>query len=317
MTIRGFFAALLVLIIASLGITVIFYSERQTKRHRKELLTIVVTTGMIGDTVRNIVGDQAKVITMMGPGVDPHTYEATVVDAINLNNSDLVFYNGLHLEGPMHHSFNSLARYKKVYPVSNALDPKMILQDPNFPAGKDPHIWFDVTIWIRVARFICDKIKLYDPANASFYEGNTKRYIQQLQILHQEIQNAINSIPIAKRKLVASHDAFGYFGRCYSLQVVSLQNISTVTEPSTYQRIALKKFIIQHGIKAIFLEYSVNHKGMYSIQEDCRKAGHSVACYTIYSDTIGESGTQEGTYIGAMKHNLKMIIKGLRSCKTK
>ncbi len=311
MTKREFFTTLLLLVAMLVGLAYTYGVEYQERSLQNNKLKIIATTGMIGDVVRNIGGDKVDVNILMGAAVDPHSYEATPTDSRYLTSANIVFYNGLHLEGGMHHSLESLSEYQHVYAVSDGLDKKAILADPDFPTGKDPHIWHNVSHWIKVTRFIAAKLKEHDPTNAALYEANSQKYIAKLKQLHQDIETAINKIPIKKRVLVVCHDAFGYFAKAYNAHVKSLQGISTVTELGTYSRIELENFIKEHHIKAVFIEYSVNHKGMYSIMEACQQGGHPLICYEIYSDTIGAEGTEEGTYIGAMRHNLKMIIKGL------
>ncbi len=274
-------------------------------------LKILSTTGMIGDIVKNVVREKGAQVILMKPGVDPHTYEATVRDAWALEQADLVFFHGLHFEGEMHRHLEMLGRYKAVYALSDALAEEHLLSDPHFPSGKDPHIFWDIGNWIRVARFVTEQIKKHDPANADFYEKNGRQYIQELHALEDGIQALLAGIPVEERILVTAHDAFSYLGRRYGITIKSLQGISTVTESSAQQRIALKNYILTHGLRAIFIEYSVNPKGIKALQQDCAKAGHPVACLQLYSDTLGEAGTPEASYIGALRHNIAMIIKAL------
>lgn len=293
---------------AFLGLSLV---EKHQYTSTDRRLKILSTTGMIGDIVKNIVRDRGEQTTLMKAGVDPHTYEATVQDAWALENADIIFFNGLNFEGEIHHNLEMLGRYKPVYAVSDALAEEDLLADPNFPTGKDPHIFWDVENWIKVTRFVTDQLKEHDTENAEFYEKNAEKYIQELWKLDAEIKKAFEVVPEEERILVTSHDAFSYLGRRYQITIKSLQGISTVTEASAHQRIAIKYYILDHRLQAIFVEYSVNPKGIEALQQDCHRAGHKLACFELYSDTLGEEGTPEATYVGALRYNIKMIIKGL------
>ena len=279
----------------------------------KARFTVVVTTSMIGDAVQQIVQDHAKVITLMGPGVDPHAYKATQQDVKHLRNADIVFYNGFHLEGKMADVLHKLSQKRPVYAAGDALTPAQRLVDPNFSIGIDPHIWFDVSLWKQAIQYISDQLQAADPDAAADYKANTARYLQQLARLHQETRQAIQQIPPPQRVLITAHDAFGYFGRAYSMEVRGLQGISTVSECGLKDVTDLVKFIIQRNIKAIFLETSVPEKPLQAVVEGCIKRGHlvTVGGY-LYSDALGQAGTPEGTYYGMVQANVQAIVNALK-----
>jgi manganese/zinc/iron transport system substrate-binding protein len=279
----------------------------------KDRFTVVATTSLIGDAVKNIVQDHAAVITLMGPGVDPHAYKATQQDVKHLLNADVVFYNGLHLEGKMADILHKLSKKKPVYAAGEAITPAQQLVDPNFSIGIDPHIWFDVCLWKQVVQHISDQLQAADPEAAAYYKENTACYLQQLDELHQETLQAIQKIPSAHRVLITAHDAFGYFGRAYDMEVRGLQGISTVSECGLKDVTDLVKFIIQRNIKAIFLETSVSERPLQAVVEGCRKRGHRVAAGGyLYSDALGQEGTPEGSYQGMVRANVQTIINALK-----
>jgi manganese/zinc/iron transport system substrate-binding protein len=280
----------------------------------EDRFTIVATTSMIGDAVRNIVQDRARVVVLMGPGVDPHTYKATYRDVRNILDADIVFYNGLHLEGKMADMLHKLGHQKRVFSASNALLPEQQLVDPNFSIGVDPHIWFDVCLWKQVIQYISDQLQLADPQRAAYYQANTRSYLEQLDTLHHTIQQAIQSIPHAQRILITAHDAFGYFGRAYAMEVRGLQGISTVSECGLKDVTDLVRLIIQKNIKAIFLETSVPEKPLQAVVEGCNRQGFAVKIGGhLYSDALGQVGTPEGTYCGMMQANVNTIVSALTS----
>ncbi len=273
-------------------------------------LRIVVTTGMIGDAAVQIVGDKAQVLTLMGPGVDPHTYEPTLADMDALRQADLVFYNGLHLEGAMH--FTPLARSKPVYAVSEALTPQDILADPLFPAGQDPHLWGDVQLWKKAVAYMSERLQAHDPAHAACYVARTKAYLAALEALDRDILDAMAQIPASKRLLITAHDAFAYFGRRYGLRVYALQGISTAMPPAIHDRMRLKALIQQHGITTVFTEATVSDKNMQAVIASCKAEGHHVqASGVLFSDSLGAPHTPAGTYIGMMRANARHIQQGL------
>ncbi len=276
-------------------------------------LAIVATTGMIGDAVKNIVKDKAEVTTLMGPGVDPHLYKATQKDLKKIMKADLVFYNGLYLEGKMAEIFKKLQKIKPLYAVSDVLDKKLLLHDPDYHNNMDPHIWFDITLWIAVVKYINYVIGKKDPTNTTFYQKNTTNYINQLKELHDKIKKKIKKIPSEQRILITAHDAFSYFGRAYGLEVKSLQGISTLSEFGVRDITNLVNFIVTKKIKALFLETATPDKPMKAVLEGCLKKRHTLTIGgALYADAMGKEGTLEGTYIGMFTKNVSTIVQALQ-----
>ena len=279
----------------------------------KNRFTVTATTSLIGDAVKNIVQDHATVITLMGPGVDPHAYNATQQDVKHLLNADIVFYNGLHLEGKMADVLHKLSKKKPVYAAGEAITAAQQLVDPNFSIGIDPHIWFDVCLWKQVVQYMSTQLQAADPQAAAYYKENTVCYLQQLDALHEATLQSIQQIPSAHRVLITAHDAFGYFGRAYGMEVRGLQGISTVSECGLRDVTDLVKFIIQRNIKAIFLETSVPERPLQAVVEGCKKRGHQVIVGGhLYSDALGQAGTPEGSYYGMIQANIQAIVNALK-----
>jgi manganese/zinc/iron transport system substrate-binding protein len=279
----------------------------------KSRFTIVATTGFIGDAVRNIVQEHAEVITLMGAGVDPHAYKATQQDVRHLFNADIIFYNGFHLEGKIADILHKLSKKKLVYAACEAMTPSQQLVDPNFSIGIDPHIWFDVCLWKQVVRYVSDQLQAADPQAAAYYKKNTDRYLHELDELHQETLRTIQQIARVQRVLITAHDAFGYFGRAYGMEVRGLQGISTASECGLRDVTDLVKFIIQKNVKAIFLETSVPERPLQAVVEGCKKRGHQVAVGGyLYSDALGKVGTPEGSYCGMVRANVQTIVNALK-----
>jgi manganese/zinc/iron transport system substrate-binding protein len=294
-----------------LSITLFFYHIAGV--YSQPGLSIVATTSMLGDAIKHIVQDSAMVITLMGPGIDPHVYKASPRDIKNLSQADVIFYNGLHLEGKMADVLHNFSKRKPVYAASNALDSIQYLGDPNFAEGVDPHIWFDVALWKQVVNYISLQLQAMDQIAAPYYKANTALYFKQLDELHQTTQEAIQQIPKNQRVLITAHDAFAYFGRAYQIEVKGLQGISTVEECGLRDITDLVDFIITRKIKAIFPESSVADKPLRAVVEGCKKRGHQVILGPeLYSDALGQAGTSEGTYVGMMNCNVKTIVNALK-----
>jgi manganese/zinc/iron transport system substrate-binding protein len=275
--------------------------------------TIVATTGIIADAVKNVVKENFQVIALMGAGVDPHAYKATPGDLDKIKKADIIFYNGLHLEGKMDYIFKKLATVRKIYPISNALAKEELITDPDFEFGIDPHIWFDIALWQKVISYISQIMQNHDQANAEQYKQNAIAYINRLTLLNEKVKNELNSIPIKNRILITSHDAFSYFGKAYNMKVKSLQGISTMSEYGLKDRMEIANFIIENKIKAIFIETSVSDKSMQAVVENCKLKGYHVTIGPpLYSDAMGQENTPEGTYEGMLTANVTAIAKCLK-----
>jgi manganese/zinc/iron transport system substrate-binding protein len=276
-------------------------------------MKIVTTTGMIKDAVDHVVGDKAEVIALMGPGVDPHLYKATQGDLQKLTNADVIFYNGLHLEGKMGEVLEKLGKTKPVVAVASRIKEENLRTIPGFQGTHDPHIWFDVKLWENAVLAVADFMKEHDKSNADLYEGNSKKYLTRLDSLHEAVKVSIQEIPKEQRVLITAHDAFGYFGDAYAIEVRGLQGISTVSEFGLKDVTELVNFIISRKIKAIFVETSVSQKSIEAVREGCQQKNWDVKIGgSLYSDAMGQQGTPEGNYIGMVSKNVKTIVDALK-----
>lgn len=295
-------------------LTFIFLSACKDSKVSNGNLNIVTTTTMITDLVENIGGDKVNVQGLMGSGVDPHLYKASEGDVSKLANADVIFYGGLHLEGKLVDVFEKMERqHITTIPVSDALDKKVLIGSEYFASNYDPHIWFDVTNWEHITTFVAEKLSEADPENEEFYKENGKNYLEKLKVLDADLRDIINTLPKEKRILVTAHDAFNYFGKAYGFEVVGLQGISTATEAGVQDVQKLASFIIDKKIKAIFVESSVPKRTIEALQAAVNSRKHQVEIGgTLYSDALGNAGTEEGTYIGMFKYNVNTIVNALK-----
>ena len=276
---------------------------------------IVTTTGMIADAIENIAGDKATVTALMGPGVDPHLYKASQGDLTKLRGADIIFYNGLHLEGKMQEIFDQLSKEKPVFAISASIDEKKLrnVAQVSGISTHDPHIWFDVMMWSECVEEIGKKLSETDPDNAAFYKENTRIYLEKLKKLDEDVRHKIASIPPENRILITSHDAFGYYGRAYGIEVKGLQGISTAAEFGLKDITDMVNMIIELKVKAVFVESSVSEKSINAVREGCKQKGHELKSGgTLFSDAMGAKNTPEGNYIGMVQHNTTIIYEALK-----
>lgn len=293
---------------------VIGCQQRQpNERDPGEKIKIVATTGMIGDAVENIAGEHADVVALMGPGVDPHLYKATHGDLERLTEADIIFYNGLHLEGKMGEVFEKLARQKPVVAVAEKIPEDRLRNVPGFQGAYDPHIWFDVRLWKEAVQAVSTYLQTYDSAHRQDYQANGERYLRQLDSLDQAVRKTMEEIPATQRVLITAHDAFGYFGDAYGIEVRGLQGISTLSEFGLRDVTELVDFIISRKVKAIFVETSVSQKSIEAVVEGSQQKGWNVKIGgNLFSDAMGAAGTPEGTYLGMVHANVKAIVDALK-----
>ncbi len=265
---------------------------------------------MIADAAREVGGEAVRVAALMGPGVDPHLYKASPGDLRVLGEAGLVLYNGLHLEGKLADVLEQLATKKPCVAVGGAIPPAS-LRDVGSGAH-DPHVWFDVSLWIEAVRATERALADASPARAAEIHARGEAYAKRLALLHEWCKARLATIPESKRVLITSHDAFGYFGRAYGLRVLAIQGISTESEASLKDVNALVDLLVQSQVPAVFVESSVPTKTIESLIEGARARGHAVTIGgELFSDAMGAEGTFEGTYVGMVVHNVRSIVRAL------
>jgi manganese/zinc/iron transport system substrate-binding protein len=272
----------------------------------------VATIGMITDVVQIVGGERVSVTGLMGPGIDPHLYKASEGDVARLANADVIFYNGLHLEAQLAEVLERMQDRTRTVAVTEGIDRSVLLSPPEFQGAFDPHVWFDVTLWMKAVESVRDTLVEMDPEGADLYAQNTTQYLAELEELHQYVLSQAERVPEDKRVLITAHDAFNYFGRAYGFEVRGLQGISTATEVSTADVQALAGFILEREIPALFVESSVPQRTIEAVQAAVRSQGFEVQIGgQLYSDAMGDPGSPEGTYTGMVRHNIDTIVSAL------
>lgn len=283
-----------------------FSSCAQTTGGTPGKLKVLTTTGMIADCAANIGGVHVQTEALMGPGVDPHLYKASAGDVKRLSSADLILYNGLHLEAKMGEVLAQMGKKQKTRAVAEIIPEDLLL--PAGTSGHDPHVWFDVTLWKEVSRSVRDALIDADPAHRETFAANHLAYGAKLDQLHREIIALLAPVPAHRRVLITAHDAFGYFGRAYGFQVRGLQGVSTVTETGTRDLQDLAQFIAARKIPALFIESSVPRRNIEALQAAVAARGFAVAIGgELFSDAMGRAGTEEGTYLGMVRHNARTL----------
>ena len=281
-------------------------------KEEQEQITIVCTTSIVADAVQNIAPGDVRVIALMGSGVDPHLYKATQGDLDRLQQADLVFYNGLHLEGKMGDVLQKLGRLKPVFAIAQGLDDQELIRLQETNNAYDPHIWFDLDLWSKAVEGARDSLIVHFPEQEEQIKQNYERYSLALDVQHDRAKRDLAAIPEPSRVLVTAHDAFSYFGRAYGLQVMGLQGISTASEYGLNDVSSLVSFISTNKIPAVFVESSVPKRSIEAVIEGCGKRGHDVVLGgQLYSDALGDAGSDAETLIGAFQANVQTIIQGL------
>ncbi len=276
-------------------------------------MRIVATTGQVADLARQVGGEWVSVEALMGPGIDPHLYRASEGDVSKLSDADLILYNGLRLEGKMEDLLERLSERRPVVAVTDGIDPDVLRADPAAPEHPDPHVWFDPTLWTQATDRVAEALAELDPDHADVYRANAERYAGELAALDADAAEALAAIPAERRVLVTAHDAFGYFGDRYDVEVVGLQGISTESEAGIADVSRIANLIADRGVRAIFVETSVSPRTVEAVQAAVRDRGGDVAIGgSLFSDALGEPGTAEETYAGMFRHNVATIVEALQ-----
>lgn len=308
---RNFFVGFFALIIVG-GLFFGVVSSKNMSMQEQKKLVIVATTSMLADAVHNIVGDHMIVHGLMGCGIDPHLYRARESDVHKLAAADMIVYNGLHLEGKMGQVLDGMNRFTQVINASHGIDTQR-LRAADFDELYDPHIWFDVRLWISVVQHIQAAIIQLDGEYAATYQKNGDAYVMQLEQLHEYMCSRAAQLQPQHKILVTAHDAFGYFGVAYGFEVVGLQGLSTDSDISTKDIQQLADYIVEKKISTIFVESSIPARSLMAVQQAVAAQGWQVALGDeLYSDALGDEESGTDTYIAMVKYNVDTIVEALK-----
>ncbi len=277
-------------------------------------IRVVATTSIVADLVRAVGGADVSVESLMGPGVDPHLYKASARDVSKMVDSDIVVYNGLHLEGKMGDLFEAMAeRGKPTVAIAEVgVHDSLLRASELFQGNYDPHIWFDAELWARAARALANSLGALDATREATFAARGDAYADELLEVHAYVHEKAEKIPEEKRVLITSHDAFGYFGRAYGFEVRGLQGISTASEAGAADVQNLAVLVAERQIPAMFIESSVSPRGIEAVQEAVKAKGFDVSIGgTLYGDALGGPSTPAVTYLDMIRYNIDTIVEAL------
>jgi manganese/zinc/iron transport system substrate-binding protein len=269
-------------------------------------ITVYATTGYLGDAVSKIAPD-AEVITMVGPGGDPHTYQPSTQDIETIQAADAVVWNGLFLEARMEDLLYGLG--DKALATAEMLPKAMLL--PWEDDLNDPHVWNSPVAWSAIVGFVADHLAEIDPDNADTYIANAKAYIEEIRAADAEVTEMMASIPDGST-LITGHDAFEYFGDVYGLEVMATDFVSTTAEMSPAQLSELASFIADNQIPVIFQDNQANPQAIISLEEAVEALSWEVEISgdELFADSLGaEENVDE--YLEVFLHNARAVSGAL------
>jgi len=295
----------LVVLVLVLGASVVSVAAAQADADLTAL-RVVATTGHIGDALQRIAPD-LDVFVLVGPGLDPHTYEASTRDIQRLRDADLVFWNALDLEAQMARQIRSLGGRQVA--LGERVPESLLLP---FEGAIDPHIWNSTEIWTIVVHAIADALAARVPAHAGTFAANAAAYAAEIAEADAYARERLATIPEAHRVLVSGHDAFNYFAAAYGFEALAVEGISTADEASIQDLRTLADFIVERSVPVIFYENITDRQATNALREAVQARGWDVliADQMLYSDALGDAPPLD-TYLGTFLHNVDTIVEAL------
>ncbi len=277
-------------------------------------LQVVATTSIVADVVRQVGGDRIALTTLMGPGIDPHSYVPAPADVAALHDADLIVANGAGLEADLENVLQSAGGQATLVELSDGLDLRPAAGgEPAKEGGDDhgdfdPHVWFSVPNVIRWVDRIAASLSQADPEGADQYQANAAAYSAELEELDAWVRAQVDTIPPAHRKLVTNHATFGYFADTYGLeQVGTIYPISPAAEPSAQDIAALQDAIRHYGVPAVFTESTVNPRLAEQVAADT-----GIRLVPLYTDSLAGPGSGAESYLEMMRYDVAAIVEALR-----
>jgi manganese/zinc/iron transport system substrate-binding protein len=275
-------------------------------------LDVVATIAQIGEAVERIGGERVSARSLMGEGVDPHTYRQTRSDIAALSRADAIFWNGLYLEAQLAKLLADMGTRKPVVAVAEALPADRLLQSPDFPGKFDPHVWMVPALWSLAVAAVRDGLIAADPDGEPVYRANAEAYLAEIAAVDVYARQVLATVPEARRIVISSHDAFGYFGRAFGFEVIGIQGLSTESEAGLGQIERLVDLLVERKVPAVFVESSVSERNVRALVEGAEARGHEVRVGgQLFSDAMGAPGTYTGTYVGMLDSNVTVIARAL------
>jgi zinc/manganese transport system substrate-binding protein len=264
-------------------------------------IPLVASFSIIGDFVRQVGGDRVSVATIVGPDGDAHVYEPSPADGRRIAQAQLIFVNGLGFEGWLDRLIKSAASKGEVFTLGNGVAAR------TGDEGQDPHAWQDVANAKVYVEAIREALTAADPEGAQIYKANAGAYLAKLDALDAEILQAIEALPKARRRVVSTHDAFGYFAARYGVEFIAPQGVSTEAEVSARDVAKIIDAVKTHKVAAVFVENIADPRLAKRIASETGTRMGGV----LYSDALTDAKGDGATYIDMMRHNVKQLAKAL------
>jgi zinc/manganese transport system substrate-binding protein len=264
-------------------------------------LNVVASFSILADFARQVGGDKVDVTALVGPDSDVHVYTPTPHDARDVGAARLLIINGLGLEGWMPRLLQASGSKATIVTASEGITPR------KRGADADPHAWQSVKNAMIYVRNIREALVAADPADAAIFKANAERYQAQLEALDAEVRAAVDQIPSTRRRVISTHNAFGYFSDAYGVQFIAPLGVSTETEPSARDVAEIIGQVRQARIPAVFLE---NFNDDRLVSRIAAEAGAKVGG-TLYSDALSDENGQSPTYIDMVRHNIRALTSAL------
>jgi zinc/manganese transport system substrate-binding protein len=276
-------------------------------------LKVVATFSVIGDLVRTVGGDSVTVTTLVGPGSDAHVYQPTPQDAKSIAGADLVVVNGLGMEGWIDRLIKASGYHGRIIVASKGVTVQtMVEEEGGSGKGKritDPHAWQNLANGRIYVSNIAEALTKADPANADGYAKRAKALAAEIDTMDAWVRQQIAEVPPAKRKIITSHDAFGYFGQAYGVSFLAPVGISTESEPTAAGLGQLIRQVKKEGIKALFIETMTDPRLIEQVAHECG----AVVGGTLYSDTLSPEGGPADTYLKMFQHNVPAMTAAMKN----
>jgi zinc/manganese transport system substrate-binding protein len=274
-------------------------------------IKVAASFSVLGDMVKQIGGDRVVVSTFVGPNGDAHVYEPTPGDAKTLSASAILVVNGLGLEGWMNRLQKSSGFKGKVITATQGIKTRQMEEEEHGKTRKitDPHAWQSLANGRVYVANIRDGLIAADPAGKDAYDANAKKFLADIDAVEQEVKGSIAKLPPARRKIITTHDAFGYFGATYGLEFIAPEGVSTESEASAKDVAKIIRQIKAEKIPAVFLENVTDRRLLDQI---ARETGAKIGG-TLYSDALSEPNGPAGTYLDMFRNNIQALTAALSS----
>tara|TARA_Y100000589_G_scaffold247029_1_gene234973 strand:- start:6308 stop:7240 length:933 start_codon:yes stop_codon:yes gene_type:complete len=275
-------------------------------------IKVICTTGVIADAIQKILPSNFEVTSLMGPGVDPHTYKSKTSEIKTMMNADAIVYNGIHFEANLIDAITEIGKTGFVVSLGDIVPEQRLRKTTEFGTDYDPHFWHDVNLFALSIELAGKQFSEKFTNSKNHIDSATAVYTKSLYDIERYVQIEMAKIPDSSRVLITAHDAFGYYGRAFKIEVKGVQGISTASDISIRGITELTDFIVSRNIPSIFVENSVSEKNINSIKEGCKAKGLDLKVSgPLFSDGLGDAQSGAETYIKMIKKNTNTIVGGL------